>query len=176
MTIAYIGLGSNLNNPATQINLAINALDEFPQSTVLQCSSLYGNPPMGPPGQPDFVNAVIALDTKLAADALLVEMKNQERTQGRTPFGERWGPRIIDLDLLLYGDESLQNADLVVPHMGIADRAFVLVPLAEIAPDIEVPGLGPIEQLLERIDKTSIIALPTPNQGRDVLQPRTEGQ
>lgn len=136
---ACIGLGSNLDHPERQVRMALQALAELPHSHVASVSSLYLTPPMGPAGQPDYVNAVAVLDTALPALALLDALQHIEAAQGRTRSGERWGPRTLDLDLLLYGDEVIDHPRLSVPHPGIALRAFVLLPLAEAAPDVKLP-------------------------------------
>jgi 2-amino-4-hydroxy-6-hydroxymethyldihydropteridine diphosphokinase len=128
---AYIGIGANLGDPEQQVRSAISALRAL--GIVAGVSSLYRTAPWGNPDQPDFVNAAVALDTKLAPRALLDALKEIERKLGREP-GERWGPRRIDLDILAYGDLQIVEDDLVIPHPHLASRAFALVPLAEIAP------------------------------------------
>ncbi|MEQ8232075.1 MAG: 2-amino-4-hydroxy-6-hydroxymethyldihydropteridine diphosphokinase [Gammaproteobacteria bacterium] len=156
---AYIGLGSNLDDPAAQVRHALRALDDLPGTRRVAASRLYRNPPMGPQDQPDYVNAVAALDTSLAAEALLSELQGLERAQGRVRGGQRWGPRRIDLDLLVYDTARIDRPGLAVPHPGIAERAFVLVPLAEIAPALDIPGHGPIVDLLARVDAHAVVAL-----------------
>lgn len=138
---AYVGLGSNLDDPPAQIERAIGHLKRLPWSRVTACSSFYRSAPFGPVEQPDFVNAAVALTTRLSAHRLLNELKRIECRLGRVP-AVRWGPRVIDLDLLLLGDAVLSEPGLTVPHPGIAGRNFVLLPLREIAPDLVVPGLG----------------------------------
>lgn len=155
---AYVGLGSNLDDPAAQVRTALAALERLPGTRRVAASRLYSNPPMGPQDQPDYVNAVAALETTLDADALLEALQGIEREQGRVR-GERWGPRRIDLDLLVYGDTRIARPGLSVPHPGIAERAFVLLPLAEIAPTLDIPGLGPVRRLLDRIDIRAVVAL-----------------
>ena len=157
---AYVGLGSNLDNPAAQIAAAIDMLAALPNATLRAVSSFYRNPPMGPQDQPDYVNAVVALDTRLTPRALLDAMQAIERAQGRDRSGLRWGPRTIDLDLLVYGDTVLDEDHLQVPHPGIAERAFVLVPLAEIAPQISIPGHGLLSTLLAAVDRVSVVPMP----------------
>ena len=133
MTIrVYIGLGSNLGNPGQQILTAIAELKDLPKSHFVKASNLYQTKPVGPQNQPDFTNAVIAIDTKLTAQSLLFELKKIENVHGRVCSGERFGPRTLDLDLLLYGDEKIDTKDLVVPHPRMYQREFVLKPLAEI--------------------------------------------
>ena len=157
---AYLGLGSNLDDPAAQVGQALAALARLPDSRLVAVSSLYRNPPMGPQDQPDYVNAVAALETRLAPRALLDAMQAIEREQGRDRRGQRWGPRTIDLDLLVYGEQVIAEHHLHVPHPGIAERAFVLVPLAEIAPEVVIPGLPPLATLLARVDRASVVPMP----------------
>ena len=161
---AYLGLGSNLKDPAAQIVAAIDRLAALPGSMLRAVSSFYRNPPMGPQDQPDYVNAVVALDTGLAPRALLEAMQAIERAQGRDRGGLRWGPRTIDLDLLVYGDAVLDEDHLKVPHPGIAERAFVLVPLAEIAPQISIPGHGALSTLLAAVDRASVVPMLIPTR------------
>ena len=138
---AYIGLGSNLDDPERRIARAVENLEALPDTQVTARSSLYRSAPLGPPDQPDFLNAAVILRTALGPRDLLGRLKAIERDQGRKP-GPRWGPRVIDLDLLVYADAVIDEPGLVVPHPGIALRNFVLLPLREIAPDLEVHGLG----------------------------------
>ena len=161
---AYVGLVSNLDNPSAQIAAAIDMLAALPDATLRAVSSFYRNPPMGPQDQPDYVNAVVALDTRLTPRALLDAMQAIERAQGRDRSGLRWGPRTIDLDLLVYGDTVLDEDHLQVPHPGIAERAFVLVPLAEIAPQISIPGHGLLSTLLAAVDRVSVVPMPIPSR------------
>lgn len=136
---AYIGLGSNLDDPVRQIRTALAALAEIPGSRLVASSALYQNPPMGPQQQPEFVNAVAGLLTGLSPEELLTAMQSIELAQGRRRDGPRWGPRTLDLDLLLFGDRRLQSASLTVPHPGLAERPFVLLPLLELAPGLRLP-------------------------------------
>jgi 2-amino-4-hydroxy-6-hydroxymethyldihydropteridine diphosphokinase len=137
---AYVGLGSNLDDPAAQLRTALDALARLPRTRLVASSAFYLNPPLGPPGQPDFVNAVAGLLTTLPAAELLAAMQAIEDAHGRRRDGPRWGPRTLDLDLLLYGDMQLESDHLVLPHPGLASRAFVLVPLLEVAPGLRLPG------------------------------------
>jgi 2-amino-4-hydroxy-6-hydroxymethyldihydropteridine diphosphokinase len=146
--IAFIGLGSNLEQPEKQIRQAIPALDRLPQTRLIRCSALYRGPPMGPKDQPDYINAVAMVETSLQPEALLVELQGIEQQQGRVRE-RRWGPRTLDLDLLLYGDRVIDTPLLKVPHPGMHERPFVLHPLREIAPDQEIPGRGTILSLVE---------------------------
>lgn len=138
---AYIGLGSNLDDPVRQVCAAVQMLNEIAETRVVARSSLYRSAPFGPVAQPEFVNAVARLETRQAPYDLLQQLQSIERRIGRMP-GERWGPRRIDLDLLVYGDELIDEDGLKVPHPGIAERNFVLLPLGEVAPDLIIPGLG----------------------------------
>jgi 2-amino-4-hydroxy-6-hydroxymethyldihydropteridine diphosphokinase len=153
---AYVGIGSNLDKPVTQVREAMAHLARLPESLLVARSSLYGGRPMGPPEQPDYVNAVAALDTHLSAVDLLQALQRIERLQGRRRGGERWGPRIIDLDLLLYGGSVIDMPGLQVPHPGLHERDFVIIPLAEVAGDLEIPGRGLLTALLERVENHSL--------------------
>jgi 2-amino-4-hydroxy-6-hydroxymethyldihydropteridine diphosphokinase len=165
MSIAYIGIGSNLSEPIMQVRQAIEELDDLSQS-MRQCySSLYRSPPMvvkkrvvenGIVGegsleekqdQPDYVNAVAELNTGLSPLDLLHELQHLEALHNRIR-AERWGPRTLDLDVLLYDDRIIESPELTVPHPGLYERNFVLYPLAEIAPDLEIPGAGQLGELL----------------------------
>jgi len=146
---AYIGLGSNLNNPRQQILQAFTALGSLPGCRLDAYSSLYLSKPMGPAQQPDYVNAVAALETRRRPLELLEQLQQIERGQGRLRSGERWGPRTLDLDLLLYDELQMDTEALVIPHPGLHQRAFVLYPLAEIAPDLNIPVLGSLQHLME---------------------------
>ncbi|OYY74557.1 MAG: 2-amino-4-hydroxy-6-hydroxymethyldihydropteridine diphosphokinase [Gammaproteobacteria bacterium 28-57-27] len=144
---AYIGLGSNLDDPIAQVKHAIEALAGLPQSQLLRQSRLYASPPLGPLDQPDYVNAVVELETLLSPLQLLAALQDIERAQGRVRT-RHWGERIIDLDLLLYADWQVDSETLKLPHPGIATRAFVLRPLAELAPMLDIPGQGALNDLL----------------------------
>ncbi len=144
---AFIGLGSNLNGPAGQVEAAFGLLEELQDSRLVARSSLYRTAPFGGIEQPDFVNAVAALETQLGARSLFEQLQHIESSRGRERGGQRWGPRIIDLDLLVYDDVAIDEPDLIVPHPGIAERNFVLLPLREIAPELEIPGLGRLDSI-----------------------------
>lgn len=149
MVTAYIGLGSNMQNPAEQLRSARLAIQALEGCAEIAFSSLYRSSPMGPSDQPDYVNAVMAVATSIPPRALLEAMQAIELSHGRVRTGLRWGPRTLDLDLLLYGQEQIADADLIVPHAGIAEREFVLYPLAEIAPsDLTIPGKGALSTLV----------------------------
>ena len=153
---AYVALGSNLDDPRAQVERAFGALAGLRQTRLVLRSSLYSSTPLGPVAQPDFVNAVAGLLTEIEPDALLAALKDLEARLGRARPVVRWGPRRIDLDLLVHGTERSDVDALRLPHPGIAERAFVLVPLAEIAPDLDVPGLGRVRDLLARVDAASL--------------------
>jgi 2-amino-4-hydroxy-6-hydroxymethyldihydropteridine diphosphokinase len=158
---AYIGLGSNLQDPRAQVLRALTALERLPASRVVSRSPLYRSKPFGPVTQPDFINGVAGVLTQLDSRQLLGELLALERALGRPTERERWGPRIIDLDLLAHGRERRQEPGLTLPHPGIVERNFVLYPLCDLAPDLDVPGLGRVAELkgrlaplgLERLDE-----------------------
>ena len=152
---AYIGLGANIDGPAAQIARAFDELGRLPSSRLAARSPLYKSEPMGPAGQPDYLNAVARLETKLTPEALLKELKALELCHGRRP-GPRWGPRPLDLDILLYGEVTLATPELALPHPGLHERAFVLYPLADLAPDLAVPGRGRVRDLLDHCRETRI--------------------
>ncbi|HSG98161.1 MAG TPA: 2-amino-4-hydroxy-6-hydroxymethyldihydropteridine diphosphokinase [Woeseiaceae bacterium] len=153
---AYVGLGSNLQLPARQIDDALGLLAEIPGTQLLAASSLYRSTPFGGVEQPDFVNAAAALLTTLPPRALLTELQEIEHRQGRDRDGTRWGPRVLDLDLLVYSGARIDEPGLSVPHPGIAQRNFVLLPLGEIAPDLVIPGLGRVTGLPVNMDEPKI--------------------
>lgn len=138
MTRVYIALGANLEDPKTQLDNATTALSALARGNSLKVSPYYCSAPMGNVAQPDYVNAVVSFETDLAPLVLLDALQQIENTQGRVRK-ERWGPRTLDLDLLLYGDEIIDEPRLKVPHYGMKERSFVLVPLAAIAPDLILP-------------------------------------
>ncbi len=158
---ACIGLGGNLGDVATAIERSFAALSELPATQVLCRSRLYRTPAWGMTAQPDFLNAAAVLSTLLSAQALLEGLLRIERVAGRdrSVQSERWGPRALDLDLLLYGDAVIAHPGLCVPHPHLHERAFVLVPLAEIAADVVVPGRGRVDALLAAVDAQGIEAL-----------------
>ena len=146
---AYIGLGSNLAKPEAQLTVARDAIAGLPYCQEYSFSSLYRSPPMGPKDQPDYVNAVMAITTELEPIALLRCLQKIELEQGRVRKAERWGARTLDLDILLYGDELIDVPDLMVPHYGMTERAFVLYPLQEIAPHLVIPNKGALADLVQ---------------------------
>jgi 2-amino-4-hydroxy-6-hydroxymethyldihydropteridine diphosphokinase len=155
---AFIGLGSNLDDPPARIRRALQALAALPGTRVVRRSSLYRNPPVGDPDQPDFVNAVAEIETGLAPRELLGELLAIERAHGRVRDRPD-GPRTLDLDLLLYGERTVHEPGLTIPHPRMLARAFVLLPLAEIAPEAVVPGRGRIAQLVRNVDTSGMIKL-----------------
>lgn len=134
--IAYIGLGSNLEDPIEQLLSAFRAIHAHQQISLQQSSHLYSSSPMGPKNQPDFVNAVCKITTSLTPIELLDILQKIEEEHGRKRIGDKWGPRTLDLDILLFNNLSMDNVRLTLPHYGIAEREFVLVPLFEISPDM----------------------------------------
>lgn len=162
MTVrAYIGIGSNLNDPAARVQAAFGELQRLPDTRLVARSSLYGSKPMGPADQPDYVNAVAAVDTRMPAAELLQALVQIEDRQGRARGTVQWGPRTLDLDLLLYGEQCIATPTLTVPHPGMHERDFVLVPLAEIAADLDVPGHGPLSSLMPRCGQHDLVRLVT---------------
>lgn len=162
MALAYIGLGSNLDHPEQQIAQALNGLRALRGCRLLRQSSLYRSAPWGLVEQPSFVNAVAEIETALAPVELLDGLLALERAQGRDRSGVRWGPRRIDLDLLLHGSHLSSDPQLELPHPRIAERSFVLVPLAELAPHLFIPGQGAIAELLLRVDVGDCVRLDCP--------------
>lgn len=149
MTLAYVGVGSNLEQPESQVRRALHELTGIPETSLVAQSSLYRSAPMGHAAQPDFVNAVAALETALSPDELLAELQAIEERHGRQRSFAN-APRTLDLDLLLFGSRSVQTGALVLPHPRMHERAFVLEPLLEIAPGIAIPGVGPAREQLAR--------------------------
>jgi 2-amino-4-hydroxy-6-hydroxymethyldihydropteridine diphosphokinase len=152
----YIGLGSNLDQPRQQLQAALTALAQLPASHLVQHSSLYGSDPLGPADQPRYVNAVAALDTELSPLELLDALQRIEQEQGRVRKAERWGPRTLDLDILLFGQQIIDQPRLQVPHYHMQARAFVLYPLAEIAPTLHLPDGRSLQQLLQACPATGL--------------------
>lgn len=146
-TRVYIGVGSNLEDPVHQVQTALEELARLPRTRMAARSSLYLTAPVGPQDQPDFVNAVAALDTGLGPEPLLDALQALERRHRRVRGEDRWGPRTLDLDLLLYGEQRIDSPRLTVPHPRMVERAFVLLPLAEIAPEAWIPGHGEVRAL-----------------------------
>ena len=150
MTIAYVGLGANLDDPENQVRQAFDELDRLPHTRVVRKSSLYRTAPIGHADQPDFINAVAQLETGLPAERLLAELQEIEQRHGRVRSFPN-APRTMDLDLLLYGEARISTKDLVIPHPRMHERAFVLQPLLEIAPQLPFDLAGCAGQKIERI-------------------------
>ena len=149
MTHAYVGIGSNLEDPRQQVLRAFDELARLPETTLTGRSSLYRTAPVGHAAQPDFINAVAALDTRLSAQALLAGLQGVEARHGRQRSFPN-APRTLDLDLLLYGDARIDEPGISVPHPRMHVRAFVLAPLVELSPELEIPGFGPASEGLAR--------------------------
>ena len=155
--IAYIGIGSNLDNPLDQCHTAIDILGTVPAIKVLRVSSFYRTEPVGFVDQGEFINAVCEIRTSLLSRQLMIKLKSIEKEMGRREE-KRWGPRIIDLDLLLYGQDVINNGDLILPHPECHKRRFVLVPLCDIAPYVIHPAFGiSIKGLLDRLEDSSSV-------------------
>ena len=149
MNKVYIALGSNLEHPQAQLTAALQALNVLSDSRLTMVSSFYQSKPLGPQDQPDYVNAVACLETSLAPLALLDELQRIEHEQGRVRL-RRWGERTLDLDILLYADHIIQSERLTVPHYDMHNREFVIVPLAEIAPNLILPNGQKLAELADR--------------------------
>jgi len=152
-TEAFVALGSNLADPPRQLERAREALGRLPGTRLVAASRSLRTAPVGPPGQPHYCNAVVRLRTRLAPFALLGALLEIETAQGRVRGAQPWGPRTLDLDLLLYGNLVLDDPRLTLPHPRLHARRFVLEPLAELAPELEVPGRGRVCDLLRRLDR-----------------------
>lgn len=157
-TRAYVGVGSNLDDPAAHVREAMTALDQLPLTRVVRRASLYRSAPVGKLDQPDFINSVAALDTQLAPEPLLDALLAVEARHGRVR-GERNAPRTLDLDLLLYGTQRMHDAHLTLPHPRMHERAFVLLPLAEIDPDALIPGHGSVRTLLPQVADQRVVRM-----------------
>ena len=153
----YIGIGSNLLHPVEQVRQALANLAAMPGSHLLRHSPLYRSTPMGPVDQPDYINAVAVLATTLTPLDLLDALQKIEQRQGRVRGGQRWGPRTLDLDILLYGEQQIVTDRLTVPHPGLGERNFVLYPLADVADDkLYIPGLGLLGQLIRACSRQGL--------------------
>lgn len=162
MTTAFVGLGANLGAPEATLRSAVAAMRALPGTRVTGLSSLYRSAPVGPAGQDDYLNAVARLDTTLTPHELLSALQAIENAHGRVRQ-ERWGPRTLDLDLLLHGDDCIATPELTLPHAELTNRNFVLVPLLEIAPDAALPVGAPLSLLAAAGDRQGLaVALPGP--------------
>ncbi|WP_233078483.1 2-amino-4-hydroxy-6-hydroxymethyldihydropteridine diphosphokinase [Rheinheimera soli] len=158
-TLVYIGLGANLNQPVQQLERAVLALQNMKETELVQVSGFYGSKPMGPQDQPDYVNAVALLSTRLSAEDMLTQLQQIELEQGRQRKDERWGPRTLDLDILLFGDELIQTERLTVPHYGMKVREFVLYPLAELNLSLVLPDGTLLTELLATVPRNGLSRL-----------------
>jgi 2-amino-4-hydroxy-6-hydroxymethyldihydropteridine diphosphokinase len=164
---AYVALGSNLSDPRRQVEAAFEALAHLPDSRLVARSGLWRSRPLGPQDQPDFVNAAAGILTRSGPFELLASMQEIERRLGRIEPAVRWGPRVIDLDLLVFADLRAEQAGLTLPHPGLPRRNFVLYPLAEIAAELWVPGLARVSRLREEISSAGIERLAARGPGDD---------
>lgn len=153
---AWLGLGANLQQPAEQLRQALNNLGKVEEIEILNVSSFYRTPPWGDQEQDGFINAVVQIETSLDAMALLQLGQSIENDMGRQRSGRRWGPRLIDIDLLLYGNQKTQSDELELPHPRMHERAFVLIPLSEIDPMLSIPGRGVVGELQKALDCSDI--------------------
>ncbi|MFT5635878.1 MAG: 2-amino-4-hydroxy-6-hydroxymethyldihydropteridine diphosphokinase [Cognaticolwellia sp.] len=156
MSLAYIGLGSNLSDPQAQISSALDKLTQLDNCEVRKVSSLYFSRPMGPQDQPDYMNAVVAIETSLNAIELLEKLQCIENNAGRVRKDNRWGARVLDLDILLFDLQVINSVRLTIPHYGLKRREFVLLPLAEIAAKLVLPDGDSIQELANQIDKNGL--------------------
>lgn len=161
MTRAYIGLGSNLANPRQQLSKALHALTQLPKTAVVATSALYQSAPVGSQNQPDYLNAAVALDTALEPLALLDALQAIETQQGRVRK-EHWGARTLDLDILLFGSQIINTPRLTIPHPYLTQRSFVLMPLADISPDLRLPDGQWLVDLVKLCPPTGLTRLSTP--------------
>ena len=157
--ISYIGIGSNQAEPIEQAKQAIMALSNITSTKLISCSSLYCSAPMGPQDQPDYINAVAKLETTLSAIELLDALQEIEQSQGRVRKKNRWGPRTLDLDIILYADQKIDSERLIIPHYGMQEREFVLYPLFEIAPELQLPNGTSLSEILKGCDKNGLTTI-----------------
>ncbi|MGL9769348.1 MAG: 2-amino-4-hydroxy-6-hydroxymethyldihydropteridine diphosphokinase [Sodalis sp. (in: enterobacteria)] len=156
MERVWLALGSNLAEPIQQVTTALMALESLPKTRLVACSSYYRSRPLGPQDQPDFLNAVAALDTSLAPEMMLDHIQAIELQQGRTRKVHRFGPRTLDLDILLFGERIIATPRLTVPHYDMHNRAFMLYPLAELAPDIQFPNGVSLVECLRQVSRNAL--------------------
>ena len=148
---SFIALGSNLQEPRFQVERGLGLIGETRGVELVAFSGLYSTDPMGPADQPAYINAVCEILTRMTAEQLLDSLQSIEQQSGRQRDGVRWGPRTLDLDILLYGDDGLTSERLTIPHPGLLERSFVLIPLLEIAAEIDVPGKGAAADFLHQV-------------------------
>ncbi len=156
----YIAFGSNLENPAAQVSAALEHIAQLPGTRLIKTSASYRSTAIGPGDQPDYINGVAQIETTLSPQRLLTELQAIESGQGRRRR-ERWAARTIDLDILLYGEHCVNEADLKIPHPRMHDRNFVLLPLAELAPDLQLPDGTMLATLLDSVSGDGLWRLPT---------------
>jgi 2-amino-4-hydroxy-6-hydroxymethyldihydropteridine diphosphokinase len=156
--LAYIGLGSNLNSPKQQIKDAVMALHTAKDVEVVNLSSLYQSPPVDGSKQPDYINAIVQVNTHLTPLELLYVCQDIETQQHRVRE-KKWGARTIDLDIIIYGVQVVASKQLIIPHPQMMNRAFVLIPLAELEDDLKVPVLGPIQNLIKELGEFELTKL-----------------
>lgn len=156
MTQVFIALGSNLNQPLAQVESALGALKQLPQTRLINCSPFYRTKPLGPQDQPDYLNAVVELDTQLLPEQLLDATQAIELNQGRVRKDHRWGPRTLDLDILLYGNQIISTPRLTIPHYDMHNRGFMLYPLADIAPGLIFPDGTLLSDLIKQVTKKGL--------------------
>lgn len=161
MSRIFIGLGSNLSEPTKQLLSALSAINRLADTKIVQCSSFYSSQPMGPQDQPDYVNAVAELQSQLQPLDLLSALQKIEYSHGRTRNGERWTARTLDLDIILFNDNVINLPDLIVPHTGMKEREFILYPLFEIAPKLDLPCGNSLESILNRVPRNGLFVLKT---------------
>lgn len=173
MKRAFVGLGSNLDDPVQRVCEALEMLGGVRDSSLVRCSPLYATAPWGEPDQPDFINAVAEVATELDPGRFLEELQALERRAGRIRDPDRrWGPRRLDLDLLWFDGTSIDRPELVVPHPRMHQRAFVLQPLADLDPGLELPGRGRVDHLLESLDRSGVRQIgPAPLATRPATEP-----
>ncbi|BDX04703.1 2-amino-4-hydroxy-6-hydroxymethyldihydropteridine diphosphokinase [Planctobacterium marinum] len=155
----YIGLGANLNDPVAQLKSALKSLQSLPDTQLVSHSSLYSSKPLGPQEQPEYVNAVAELRTELAPLSLLDALQVIEQEQGRVRKEERWGPRTLDLDIILFGKQIISCERLTVPHYHFHAREFVLYPLNQIAPALRLPDGTPLATLISQVPDNGLTEL-----------------
>ncbi len=154
--IGFIGLGANLGDPVASISSALSHISLIPNLELLACSSFYDSVPMGPSEQPNYTNAVCKIRTSLDGLPLLHQLQSIEQKHGRVRDGEHWGPRMLDLDLLILGRQTYNNQELTLPHYGMRHREFVLVPLFELQPDLLMPDNHPIAKWVSECDVSQL--------------------
>ncbi len=157
--VAYVGVGSNLSDPLMQVSTALNELNSIEDTHLLEASSLYVSKPMGPSDQPDYINAVAKISTQLSPEKLLSELQDIEKGHRRQRKDKRWGPRTLDLDIILFGEQQMETKSLQIPHYGVAEREFVLIPLQELQADLIIPGKGAVEDLIAQLPPYELLKL-----------------